>query len=192
MRKILPFYLLVFFVFFLLNQSVIAENLHFNDSVFELKYTDNPTRSKIIKNEYYKANENRDYWTNMIEISYFPDVDSPRKYAVEIDKKIESNENCILLKYLQNKKRDIALISYLENVVQNDKPFFIYNLYKYEKHPKKGMMVLRYAKKYIFNSNDEINNIGKDVKMINNDLMEQLIISPIPPIVSKDHITLTK
>lgn len=47
---------------------------------------------------------------------------------------------------MQNKKKDVAIISYLENVVQDDKTFFIYNIYKYEKHPKKGMMILRFAK----------------------------------------------
>ena len=48
------------------------------------------------------------------------------------------------------------------------------------------MMVLRYAKRYFFKTNDEITNIGHDVKKINDDLLEQLIITPIPPIVEKD------
>ena len=42
------------------------------------------------------------------------------------------------------------------------------------------------AKKYFFKTNDEITNIGHDVKKINDDLLEQLIITPIPPIVEKD------
>ena len=48
------------------------------------------------------------------------------------------------------------------------------------------MMVLRFAKKYFFKTNDEITKIGHEVKGINDDLMEQLIVTPIPPIVEKD------
>ena len=74
----------------------------------------------------------------------------------------------------------------MENVIQDDKTFFIYNnIYKYEKHPKKGMMILRFAKKYVFNSKEEITHIAQEVKAINNDYMEQIIISPIPQIVVK-------
>ena len=46
-------------------------------------------------------------------------------------------------------------------------------------------MILRFAKKYVFNSKEEITHIAQEVKAINNDYMEQIIISPIPQIVVK-------
>ena len=185
MRKIFPFYFLLLFIFLVLSQVVKAENIHLNDSVYDLKYSEITSKSRIIENEYYKVKENRDYWTSMIGIYYNPEISNPLKYAADVDKKIETTENLVLLKFMQNKKKDVAIISYLENVVQDDKTFFIYNIYKYEKHPKKGMMILRFAKKYVFNSKEEITHIAQEVKAINNDYMEQIIISPIPQIVVK-------
>ena len=119
----------------------------------------------------------------MIGIYYYPEISNPLKFAADTDKRIESKENFLLLKFVQNKKQDIAVISYLENIAQNDKTYFIYNIYKYEKHPKKGMMVLRFAKKYVFNTKDEITKIGHEVKAINDEYMEKIIVSPIPPVV---------
>lgn len=185
MRKIIPFYILLFAVFFILNQTVTAENIHFNDDVYDLKYSETTSKDKIIENEYYKVKENRSFWTSMVGIYYNPEVSNPLKYASDVDKKIETSENLILLKFMQNKKQDVAVISYLENVVQDNGTYFIYNIYKYEKHPKKGMMILRFAKKYAFNNKEEITKIGEEVRAINNDYMEKLIYSPIPPIVVK-------
>ena len=127
MRKIFPFYFLLLFIFLVLSQVVKAENIHFNDSVYDLKYSEITSKSRIIENEYYKVKENRDYWTSMIGIYYNPEISNPLKYAADVDKKIETTENLVLLKFMQNKKKDVAIISYLENVVQDDKTFFIYN-----------------------------------------------------------------
>lgn len=185
MRKIFPFYILLFSIFLILNQSVNAENIHFNDDVYDLKYSEITSKDKIVENEYYKVKENRGFWTSMVGIYYNPEISNPLKYAADVDKKIETSENLVLLKFMQNKKQDVAVISYLENVVQENGTFFIYNIYKYEKHPKKGMMILRFAKKYAFNTKEEITKIGQEVRAINNDYMEKIIISPIPPVVVK-------
>ena len=185
MRKFVLTYLILFVVYFLFTQVANAENIHFNDSIYHLKYSDISPANKVVENEYFQPKEYRDYWTSMVGIYYYPEVSNPLKYAAEFDKKIGEKENFLLLKFIRNKKQDIALLSYLENIVQNDKTFFIYHICKYEKHPKKGMMILRFAKKYVFNTKEEITSIGHEVKSINDDYMEKLIISPIPPIVQK-------
>ena len=133
MRKIFPFYILLFSIFLILNQSVNAENIHFNDDVYDLKYSEITSKDKIVENEYYKVKENRGFWTSMVGIYYNPEISNPLKYAADVDKKIETSENLVLLKFMQNKKQDVAVISYLENVVQENGTFFIYNIYKYEK-----------------------------------------------------------
>ena len=48
------------------------------------------------------------------------------------------------------------------------------------------MMILRYARKYFASTNDEAAKIGQEIKEVNDDLMEQLIISPIPPVIEKE------
>lgn len=182
--KCFYYYIILFLVFLISTQPVKAENIHFNNDIYKLKAADTGTAGSVI-NTYFKDNENDKYWTSKIEIIYFPDISSPVKYSNNIDKKIESDEACVLLKFVQNKKKEISVISYLENQTQQEKTFFIYNIYKYEKHPQKGMMTLRFAKKYLFNTNEDIVKMAKEVKETNNDYMERIIISPIPPIIEK-------
>lgn len=186
MRKLLPIYLLVSLIVFLIAQNVNAENIHFNDFIYTLKSTDISKHAEVIKNEYFKQNENKDFWTSSIDIFYYPEQNNPLKFAAKFDSEIEKQENLLLLKFIQNKKQDIAVISYLENIIQNDKTYFIYNICKYEKHPKKGTLVLKFAKKYVFNTKEEITKMAQDIKTVNDDYMEQMIILPIPQIVEKE------
>lgn len=163
-----------------------AENIHFDNKIYDLKYSDISKLNNCIENEYFLSGESKDLWTSLIGIYYYPDVKNPLKYARDIDEKVESDNKCVLLKLVQNKKQDIAVISYLENVENNGRHFFIYNIYKYEKHPKtSGMMVLRYAKRYNFLTDEDIKNIGLEIRKINNDYMEKIIASPIPPVSGK-------
>ena len=176
--------LLIAYLFFV--QAAKAEDIHFNNEIYSLKLSRISAEANGYENEYFPAAETPQNWTKMIGIYYYPDVSNPRKFAEYSEKNIEKKETVALFKFIQNKKQDKALYSYLENGSTQGKDYFEYNLYKYEKHPDKGMMVLRFAKKYFFKTNDEITKIGHEVKGINDDLMEQLIVTPIPPIVEKD------
>lgn len=179
MKKLLS----VLIVFLGLNLSVFAENIHFNDLIYKLKTVDND-KTKI-ENEYYIDGENDESWTSKVEITYLPDISNPLKYASDIDKKVSADEKKLLLKFVQNKKLDIAVLSYLENEISEDCACFVYNVMKYEKHPDKGIMALRFAKKYTVNTNEDIQKVANEVKAINDDYMERIIISPIPPIVKE-------
>ena len=122
----------------------------------------------------------------MVGIYYYPEVSNPLKFANEEDKKIEAKENDVLLKFIENKKQNKAALSYLENGNLNRRNFFEYIIYKFEKHPDKGMMVLRYAERYFFISDAEITQIGNKVKESNDEFMKTIVTSPIPPVVEKD------
>lgn len=176
-------YILLLLLLVITSTTVHAENIHFNDSIYKLKTIENDSNS--IENEYYIENENNQLWNSKIEITHLSEFSNPLKYASEFDKKISKKEDCLLLKFIQNKKQDIAVISYLENEIDDDCACFIYNVLKYEKHPNKGIMVLKFSKKYPIYNNEDIKNIAKEVKTINNDYMERIVISPIPPIVNK-------
>ena len=179
MKKLLLF----LFVILGLNLSALAENIHFNDLIYKLKTVDkNGTK---LENDYYIDGENDDFWTSKVEITYLPEVSNPLKYASEVDKKVSTDEKKLLLKFVQNKKLDIAVLSYLENEFNDDCACFIYQVLKFEKHPDKGIMVLRFAKKYKVNTNDDIQKVANEIKSINDDYMERIIISPIPPIVKE-------
>lgn len=163
-----------------------AEEIHFNNDVYILKYSALSPLSKGYENEYFLKNETRNNRTKMIGIYYYPDENNPIKFADEKCKQVESNETNVLLKFIENKKADKAALSYLEHGALDGKNYFEYNIYKYEKHPDKGMMVLRYAVRNFFTTDDEITKIGNKIKEENDIYLQKIIESPIPPIVEKD------
>lgn len=177
---------LLFISLFFFAQSVKAEEIHFNNDVFELKYSAMSMEHNGYDNEYFLKNENRDNWTKMVGIYYYPDQKDPLKFASQEDKDVEAKETNVLLKFIENKKQDKAALSYLQNGSLNGKNFFEYNIYKYEKHPDKGMMVLRYAIRYFFKNDGEIMQIGNKVREENDKYLQLIVSSPIPPIVEKD------
>ncbi len=163
-----------------------AEEIHFDNTKYILKYSIyNPT-SQGYMNEYFPASENRANWTKMIGIYYYINEKSPIKFAKEMDKTIETSENSVLIKFIENKKQDKAVVSFLVNNTENGRNYFEYNVYKYEKHPDKGTMMLKYAVKYFCNNDEEIAAVGNKIREENDKYMEQLITSPIPPVVEKE------
>lgn len=169
-----------------LRQKSNAEEIHFNNNIYTLKYSALSPVNKGYENEYFPKDENRNNWTKMVGIYYYPEESNPIKFADKKSKGIESEEINVLLKYIENKKADKAAISYLQNGSCNDKNYFEYNIMKYEKHPTKGMMELRYAIRYFFAAKDEIPKIAEKVKSQNDEYLQIIIESPIPPIVEKD------
>ena len=179
----------IFFILlaiFLPHISCIAEEIHFDNEVYKLKYSSLAPQTKGYGNEYFRNSENVGNWTKMIGVYYYPEEKDPVKYAENFDKTIENTENSVLLKLIENKKADKAAISFLVNGCENAKKYFEYDIYKFEKHPSKGMMVLKYAVKYFFTNNEEIKTIADKVKKENDKYLEMLITSPIPPVIEKD------
>lgn len=179
-------YVVLLFAFLFFVQTAKAENIHFNNDVYELKNSYFSEENKGYLNEYFPKNDVIDNWGKMIGIYYYPEVKDPIKFANEADKEIEARETVVLLKFIVNKKQDKAVLSFLENGEINGRKYFEHNIYKYEPHPQKGIMVLKYAKRFFFDTNEEITKLGQEVRAINDDLMEQIIISPIPQIIEQD------
>ncbi len=163
-----------------------ANEIKFDNQNFTLKATAQSLNLPNAMNEYFPTGENHNSWTKMIGVYHLPENKDPIDYAKDIDKEIESDDTCLLLKFAENKKTDQAVISYLENGSENGKNFFTYNVYKYEKNPIEGITEFRYAVKYFFKNNDEIFKIAEKVRADNDKYMTMLITSPIPPIVEKE------
>ena len=179
-------YIILLFTYIFFVQVAKAENIHFNNDIYVLKTSYFADLNKGYTNEYFLQNDPTNDWGKMIGIYYYPEVKDPLKFAKEADKEIEAGEKVVLLKFIENKKQDKAVLSFLENGEINGRKYFEHDIYKYEPHPTKGMMVLKYAKRFFFKTNEEITKIGHEVKAVNDDLIEQIIISPIPPVVEQD------
>ncbi len=171
---------------FISQMSCFAEDIHFDNEVYTLKYSALAPKTNGYGNEYFKKYENVSNWSKMIGIYYYPDEKDPVKFAENFDKTVESTDNSVLLKLIENKKSDKAAISFLVNGCENAKKYFEYDIYKFEKHPDKGMLVLKYAVKHFFTNDNEINQIAQKVKENNDKYLEMIITSPIPPVIEKD------
>ena len=171
-------------VFF--SHKASAEEIHFDNTKYILKYSIFNPETQGYMNEYFPQNESLINWTQMIGIYYFINEKSPLDFAKKMDKTIEDAENSVLIKFIENKKQQKAVLSFLVNNTENGKNYFEYNIYKYEKHPSKGTMMLKYATKYFCTNNNEITQIGNKIREENDIYMEKLITSPIPPIIEKE------
>ena len=138
-----------------------AEEIHFDNEVYKLKFSALAPKTQGYGNEYFKTSENVSNWTKMVGVYYYPQEDNPIKYAQNYDKTVEKTDNSMLLKFIENKKADKAAMSFLVNGCENTKKFFEYNVYKFEKHPKRGMIVIKYAVKHFFNNNSDIQKIAQ-------------------------------
>lgn len=163
-----------------------SEEIHFDNEVYKLKYSAIAPQTKGYGNEYFRNSENVGNWVKMIGVYSYPEVSNPIKYAEDFDKTVENTENSVLLKLIENKKADKAVISFLVNGCENAKKYFEYDIYRFEKNPNKGMMVLKYAVKYYFTNDAEIKKIAEEIKKNNDKYLETMIASQIPLLVEED------
>lgn len=182
MKKLL-FTLLTIFGFQI---TTFAEEIHFDNETYKLKFSALAPQTEGYGNEYFKDNENVSDWSKMIGIYYYPKETSPLGFAQNFDKTIDDTENSILLKLAENKKTNQAVMSFLVNNSENGKKYFEYDVYKFEKHPSKGMILSKYASKHYFKNDDEIKKLAQQIKENNDRYLELLIISPVPQIIEKD------
>ena len=179
-------YVILLSAYLFLVQDAKAENIHFNNDIYVLKTSRFSNINKGFENEYFPETDEKSDWSKIIGIYYYPDIKDPIKFAQNADKEIETKSTVVLLKFIANKKQNKAVLSFLDSGETNGKVYFEHNIYKYEPHPTKGMMILRYAKRYFASSNEDATEIGHEIKEVNDDLMEQIIISQMPLLVEKE------
>jgi len=175
-------YFLLIFIF--IGNSVSAESIHFTDYIYKIKTVNNTGKQNFVENIYYTNNEDGNNWSSRFDVYYYPGITNPLKYAQQISKDIENNDKLLLLKFVQNKKQNVALISYLETSEQNGQTVFVYNIFKYQARNKKGIDILRFEKIYSCSDKTAIINMTEEIRKINDDYMERMIITPIPEIIT--------
>lgn len=163
-----------------------AEEIHFENEVYKLKFSAIAPQTQGYGNEYFRNTENIGNWSKMIGVYYYPNENNPVKYAENFDKTVENTENSVLLKLIENKKADKAVISFLVNGCENAKKYFEYDIYKFEKYKNKGILVVRYAVKHFFTNNEQIKTIAEGIKKNNDKYLETIITSATPTVIEKD------
>ena len=166
--------------------SAFSEEIHFDNEVYKLKFSALAPQTQGYGNEYFKGNENVSNWSKMIGIYYYPEEESPLGFAQNFDRTIDDADNSMLLKLVENKKTNQAVMSFLVNNSENGKKYFEYDVYKFEKHPSRGMILSKYASKHYFKNDDEITKLAQQIKKDNDKYLELLIISAPPTVIEKD------
>lgn len=164
----------------------LANEIHFDNEVYKLKFSAIAPNTSGFGNEYFKDDENVSNWTKMLGVYSYPNEDNPIKYAQKFDSTIENTENTVLLKRIENKKTNKSVVSFLVNGSENGRKYFEYDVYKFEKHPQKGMLVTKYASKNYFENESEIDEIAKQIKNDNDKYLEMLVISDPPRVIEED------
>ncbi len=175
-------YVTLLFVFIFFAQCSRAENIRFNSDIYILENVTFSDINKGFENEYFPENHKLKNPDKMLGIYYYPEVKNSIKFAENADKEIETKASVVLLKFIENKKQNKAVLSFIDVGEADGKPYIEHNIYKYEPHPSKGTMILKYSARYFTKSDSEIISVSKDIKTSNDDLIEQIIISAIPPI----------
>ncbi len=163
-----------------------SEEIFFDNEHYNLKFSAIAPGTQGYGNEYYKNGENVSNWNKMVGVYHYPKETNPLEFAKNFDSIIETTDNRVLLKVVENKKTNKAVLSFLVNNSENSKKFFEYDVYKFEKHSDNGMIVSKYASKYFFSNDNEINKLAQQVKDNNDKYLELLIISQTPKIIEKD------
>lgn len=179
-------FILLLSVYILAAQFSKAENIHFNNDIFILKNSKFSRINKGYENYYFPEKESGSNWTKIVEIFNYPEIKNPVKFAENADKEIETKSNVLLLKFIANKRQYKAVLSFIDIGETDGKKYVEHNIYKYEPSPNKGLMILRYAKRYFADTKEETAKIAQEIKNINDDLIEQIIISPVPPVVERE------
>ena len=179
-------FLLTLFAIFGFQITTFAEEILFDNEIYILKFSAVAPLTHGYGNEYFKNNENVSDWSKMIGIYHYPEEESPINFAQNFDNIVEETDNSILLKLVENKKTNQAVMSFLVNNSENGKKYFEYNVYKFEKHPSRGIFLSKYASKHYFKNDDEITKLAQKIKENNDKYLELLIISPTPNILEKD------
>lgn len=168
------------------NLCSCAEEIHFDNEVYKLKYSAIAPQTKGYGNEYFRGSENVGNWIKMIGVYYYPEENNPLKYVENFDKTVETTDNSVLLKLIENKKCNKAAISFLVNGCENNRKYFEYDIYKFEKAPNKGMIVVKYAVKHFFTNDNEIKTIAENIRQNNDKYLETIISSQVPSVIEKD------
>ena len=161
--------------------------LQFNGDEYTLKYSTNKTSSGEYVNEYYKQNESKDNWTEMITVSEFPAyAGSTMDYAemiLSIDHSPDNYDRPISC----SSKTDKVTFVYLMRG-KNDKVRYLdYNamqLLPYKN--RKGLKCVQYTKRYTYATREEFNSAYNEVENTKNKYFGLIKDMEMPEVIKKE------
>lgn len=167
------------FLFILVSiNPVMAENILFNNEVYDLQFATKTPTGYI--NEYIRNFQHQDDWTKKVTVHHFVDGNTVETYLAGFNQRIKYLPSYIKITY-DNQKN---ILSY--DTIYVGENFIEYNIFKVKKHPIKGLLALQYSQRYYYETETAMNGLialsqKEDIKFFN--LMQK---TEIPAIVEKE------
>ncbi len=177
------FVLLFLFICFGIQYSCAFE-LKFSGNNYKLLYSEKTPEHSGYINEYFKLGENRNSWSEIINVIHFPNAYSPLDHAQEFSNYLNS-QNCPNALEL-NEEQNSALLDFI--IIDGQKlPIILeFNVFKYEKHPECGTIAVQYVKRYSVYNTKQVEKIKKEFKKLRPKTLKGLQNFDIPDIVKQN------
>ncbi len=156
----------------------------FNGQNYKLLYSEKiPEHSGYI-NEYFKPRENRNSWSETINVIHFPNAYSPIDHALEFSKYLNTM-NCPNAVDI-DEKQNMAILDFI--IIDGQKlPINLeFNVFKYEKNPECGTIAIQYIKKYSVYNTKQVEKIKKEFEKLRPKTLKSIKKFEIPEIVKQN------
>lgn len=185
MKKVLISLILLF-----LGSTVLADTkqptIVFNGTTYTLKYSSYSKETKSFMNQYYKANENGDNWTDLIGVYYIKAYNKPLEYAKNIAN-AASKKTPLDTQLMYNDKDDIAITNFM--LIDGDEKhrYLTQNMFKAEKPiAQKGVVVIQFTHKYPLNNEEDAIKLKAILPENQKKWLENINKTIIPDLVDKE------
>lgn len=182
MKKII----IALLIFFVCNCAIAkqTDSVKFEGHKYKLSYSaKNPETSGYI-NEYYKAGESPNSWTEMVGVHYFPNNYSPIAGINELRDFMESAG--IPYSIYIDEENNTGMIDFIMTSDSQLPIILEFNVMKYEKHEICGTVAVQYAKRYCVYNKLQIKDVKKSFEKSRKKVIKDLQKFNIPQVVKEE------
>lgn len=178
----------LFFLSFILFCPIAFSNdtysLNFNRVRYNLLYSGKTTEHSGYINEYFKSQENKNSWSEIVNIIHFPNAYSPIEHAKEFSEYLNTINCPNALKI--NEDNNSAVIDFI--LIDGRKlPIILeFNVFKYEKSEECGTIAVQYVKKYYVYNTTQVENIKKEFRKFRPKILKNIQRFTIPNIIKQN------
>ncbi len=172
----------VLFILFAMINTVCAENkLNFDGKEYYLRLSEKSAEHNGFYNQYYKAGEGIDNWTEMVAVHHFPNVFSPIEQAYNFREYLESFHCPSSLE--ADEENNTGMLDFIL-IDGHQLPIVLeFNIFKYEKSKACGTVAVQYAKKFEVYDTKEVASVKKKFSNFRPRAMKKVKNFEIPDIV---------
>ena len=182
MNKIFLFFFIMLFCPMAFSGDLYS--LTFNGLNYKLLYSEKTPEHSGYINEYFKSQENRNSWTEIVNIIHFPNAYSPIEHAKEFSEYLNTTNCPNALKI--DEESNSAVVDFILIDGQKLPVVLEFNVFRYEKSEECGTIAVQYVKRYSVYNTAQVENIKKEFKKLRPKILKNIQRFTIPSIIKKN------